>query len=346
MVTLGGGDPDAPNGTDVRQGAVEAVLFDIDGTLVDTNYLHAVAWRRGFHEAGFDVPTAWIHHRVGMGAGRLMEGLIGEERDDVKQGWRRHFDALKPEIRAFPGAEALLREVHSRGIRVVLASSSEESDLDALLAALGADDVIDCVTSAGDVGEAKPSPEVFEVAIQKASCDPDRTVVVGDSVWDVLAAKKAGLPCVCVLTGGIAAGVLLEAGAVAVYRDVEELHAELDRSRLVRDGAGVQVSLDVLPGELRSRVQAATAHATRRTIHRRGDDAFEVHALAGDRVVHMLLGVRSGGSVHETTETFVRSQILGVVLSGDRATVEFDDGTGLRSVTVPLELGEALAGSS
>jgi HAD superfamily hydrolase (TIGR01549 family) len=344
MTTPGSADADAADGTALRQGAVEAVLFDIDGTLVDTNYLHAVAWRRAFTESGFDVPTAWIHHRVGMGSDRLMQELIGEERDDVKRGWRRHFEALKPEIRAFPGAAALLREVRGRGIRVVLASSSEESDLEALLAALGADEVIDCVTSAGDVGEAKPAPEVFEVAMRKASCDPDRTLVVGDSVWDVLAAKKAGLPCICVLTGGIAAEVLLEAGAVAVYRDVEELRTELGRSPLVREEAE-QASLDDLPAELRSRVQAATAHATRRTIRRRGDDAFEVHALAGDRVVHMLLGLRAEGSVDETTETFVRSQVLGVVLSGDRATVELDDGTGPRSVTLPIELGEELAAS-
>ncbi|MGH2721567.1 MAG: HAD family hydrolase [Actinomycetota bacterium] len=345
MTTPSGGDAALAEGTDVRPGAVEAVLFDIDGTLVDTNYLHAVAWRRGFTESGFDVPTAWIHHRVGMGSDRLMQELIGEERDDVKQGWRRHFEAMKPEIRAFPGAAALLREVRSMGIRVVLASSSEESDLDALLAALGADEVVDCVTSAGDVGEAKPSPEVFEVAMRKASCDPDRTLVVGDSVWDVLAAKKAGLPCVCVLTGGIAARVLLEAGAVAVYRDVEELRTGLDRSPLLRGEAG-QASLVDLPAELRSRVQAATAHATRRTIRRRGGEAFEVHALAGDRVVHMLLRLRAEGSVDETTETFVRSQIVGVVLSGDRATVELDDGTGRRSVDLPIELGEVLAASA
>ncbi|MGH2688538.1 MAG: HAD family hydrolase [Actinomycetota bacterium] len=327
----------------IREDRVEAVLFDIDGTLVDTNYLHAIAWRRAFTEAGFDVATAWIHHRVGMGAGRLMQDLIGEEREDVKRAWRRHFEALKPEIRAFEGAVDLLREVHGRGIRVVLASSSEESDLEALLAALGADDVVDCVTSAGDVGEAKPSPEVFEVAMRKASCDPSRSIVVGDSVWDVLAARKANIPCICVLTGGIAAGVLLEAGAFAVYQDVREVRSELDRL-LVRDDGAERATLDELPGELRSRVQAATAHADRRTIRRRGDDAFEVHALAGDRVVHMLLGLRAGGSVDETTETFVRSQILDVVLSHDQATVELDDGGGRRSLTVPLELGEALAG--
>jgi HAD superfamily hydrolase (TIGR01549 family) len=324
-----------------RQGSVEAVLFDIDGTLTDTNYLHAVAWRRAFTEAGFDVPTAWIHHRVGMGSGQLMEELIGEEREDVKQGWRRHFEALKPEIRAFEGAADLLREVHGRGIRVVLASSSEESDLEALLAALGADDVIDCVTSAGDVDEAKPAPEVFEVAMRKASCDPARSMVVGDSVWDVLAARRTGLPCVCVLTGGIAAEVLLGAGAAAVYQDVRELRGDLDRLLAEDDGAG-PATLDDLPGELRSRVEAATAHADRRTIRRRGD-GFEVHALAGDRVVHMLLCLRRDDSVEETTETFVVSQILDVVLGRDQATVELDDEAGRRSLTVPIELGEALA---
>lgn len=327
--------------------AVEAVLFDIDGTLVDTNYLHAIAWRRGFAEAGYDVPTAWIHHRIGMGAGRLMEELIGEEREEAKAGWRRHFEALKPEIRALPGAADLLREVHRRGIQVVLASSSEDAELEALLEALRADDVIDCVASAGDLGEAKPSPEVFDVAMQKAGCEPSRTIVVGDSVWDVRAANRAGLRCVCVLTGGIGRSKLERKGALAVFRDCAELLAGLDASPLAHLPAARTVpSLDQLPAELRSRVEAATAHASYRMIRQTDTQAFEVYALAGDRVVHMVLGLRPSGSVDEMTETFVRHQVLGVVLSGDQATVHMRDEAGQRSVTVPLALGEVLAGSA
>jgi HAD superfamily hydrolase (TIGR01549 family) len=327
------------------RGPVEAVLFDIDGTLVDTNYLHALAWRRGFADAGFDVPTAWIHHRIGMGGGRLMEELVGAEREDAKAAWQRHFDALKPEIRPFQGAAELLREVHGRSIQVVLASSSEEADLEALLAALGADDAIDCVTSAGDVGEAKPSPEIFEVAMEKAACNPERTIVVGDTVWDVAAARRAGLDCVCVLTGGIARSQLERAGALAVYRDAGELLARLDDSPLFakgrRDGSE---SLDEIPGELRSRIEAATAHAQVRTIRQSGPQAFEVHALAGDRIVHMRLRLRPAGSVVEMTETFLRDQIVDVGRSDARTIIEVRTAAGHRSLTVPAELGEALTG--
>jgi HAD superfamily hydrolase (TIGR01509 family) len=326
--------------------SVEAVLFDIDGTLVDTNYLHALAWWRGFRDAGFNVPTAWIHWRIGMGANRLMEDLIGEARDDVKAGWRRHFDALKPEIRAFDGAADLLREVHARGLKVVLASSSEEADLEALLGALEAGDAIDYVTSAGDVGEAKPSPEVLDVAMEKASCDPARTIVVGDTLWDIEAARRAGLGCVCVLTGGITRSELEQAGAVAVYRDVEELLTRLDESPLAGyETTGRSVSLDQLPAELRSRVEAATAHAGCRTIRRRGPETFEIHALAGDRVVHMVVGLRPDRSVEEVTETFVRDEIVRVVILDDEATIDVRDAGGRRSLSVPVELGRALAGA-
>jgi HAD superfamily hydrolase (TIGR01509 family) len=322
----------------------ETVLFDIDGTLVDTNYLHAIAWRRGFADAGFDVPTARIHRHIGMGAGLLMEELIGQERDDVKAGWRRHFDALKPEIRAFAGAADLLRDIRGRGMRVVLASSSEEADLDALLAALDAEDAIDCVTSAGDVGEAKPSPEVFEVAMRKASCDPDRTVVVGDTTWDVEAARRAGLGCIGVLTGGISRGELEAAGALAVYRDVGEILSRLDETPLV-SSAGRRVSLEQLPAELRARVEAATAHAACRVIHRRGSERFEVHALAGDRFVHMELALRPSGSVDESTETYLKDQIV-VADDGPPATIEVHDAGGRRILSVPLEVQAAITASA
>jgi HAD superfamily hydrolase (TIGR01549 family) len=320
---------------------LDAVLFDIDGTLVDTSYLHAIAWRRGLADAGFDVPTAWIHHHIGKGAGLLMEALIGEDRDDVKAGWRRHFDALKPEIRAFAGAADLLREIHRRGMQVVLASSSEDADLDALLAALGANDAIDCVTGAGDIGDAKPSPEVFEVAMRKASCDPGRAIVVGDTVWDVEAARRAGLDCIGVLTGGIARSELEAAGALAVFRDVGEILSRLDETPLASP-ADRRVPLEELPAELRARVEAATAHAVCRVIHRRGGERFEVHALAGDRFVHMDLALQPSGSVDEVTQTYLKHQIV-VVADGPRGTIEVHGAEGRQFLSVPPEVGAAIA---
>ena len=193
-----------------------------------------MAWRRAFLAAGHDVPTAAIHHRVGMSGGRLLHELIGEESEEVKRVWKREFHAMAGEIRALPGAADLLRAVARRGALVVLATSSEEDDLDLLLDALDVADAITAVTSAGDVKEAKPEPEVFETALGKVGVATEGAVVVGDTVWDVEAARRAGLDCVCVLTGGIGRRQLEEAGAVAVYASPEELLAQLDASPLAR----------------------------------------------------------------------------------------------------------------
>ena len=215
-----------------------AVLFDIDGTLVDTNYLHALAWRRVFLDRDEpEVTTASIHRLIGMGSEQLVETLCGRPRPELKDERARHFDALKPEIRAFPRAAELLRAVHERGLRVVLATSAEKSDLEALLSAIDADDAIDAVTSAGEVDEAKPAPDVFSVALEQAGTAPEATVVVGDTVWDIEAATRAGLRCVAVTTGGISRAELEAAGALAVYDDVGALLDGLDDSPLLGGGA-------------------------------------------------------------------------------------------------------------
>jgi HAD superfamily hydrolase (TIGR01549 family) len=206
---------------------VRGVLFDIDGTLVDTNYLHTLAWRRAFLDAGLDVPSSRIHRMIGAGSDVLLRELVGEERTDVKAAWRRHFDALKTEIRALPGAADLLRAVAGRGLLVTLASSSEPDDLEALLGALDCDDVISVVTSAGDVDAAKPSPEVFEEALGQAELSAAEAIVVGDTVWDIEAARRAGLDCICVLTGGSCRADLLAAGATQVYSGAASLLAHL-----------------------------------------------------------------------------------------------------------------------
>jgi len=213
-----------------------AVLFDIDGTLTDTNYLHVRAWRLAFKACGQDVYSARIHRMIGAGAGVVMRELVGEERQDVKARWRQEFDRLKGEISAFPAAADLLRAVSRRDLKVVLASSSEPDDLDALLAAIDAPDAIDAVTSAGDVEEAKPSPDVFRTALDRAGCGPEEALVVGDTVWDLEAAGRCGLGGVAVLSGGISRTELEQAGALAVYDDAAHLLAELDRSPLARLG--------------------------------------------------------------------------------------------------------------
>jgi HAD superfamily hydrolase (TIGR01509 family) len=211
-----------------------AVLFDIDGTLVDTNWLHALAWRRVFLER--DEPeytTARIHRLIGMGTDELLETLCGRPRPELKPARARHFDALKPDIRALPRAGDLLRAVHGRGVRVVLATSADKDDVEALLAAIDADDAIDGVTHADEVEAAKPAPDVFVTALGEAGAAPEATVVVGDTVWDVVAADRAGLRCVGVTSGGITRAELEEAGAVAVYEDVADLLDRLDDSPLL-----------------------------------------------------------------------------------------------------------------
>jgi HAD superfamily hydrolase (TIGR01509 family) len=212
-----------------------AVLFDIDGTLVDTNYLHVLAWRRVFLDHGESgITSSRIHRLVGMGTDELLETLCGRSRPELKPERARHFEALKGEIRAFPRAADLLRALHGRGVRVVLATSAEKSDLEALLAAIDAEDAIDAVTSAGEVEAAKPAPDLFSTALAEAGTAPEDTVAIGDTVWDVKAASRAGLRCVAVTTGGISRAELEAAGAVAVYDDVAALLDGLDDSPLVR----------------------------------------------------------------------------------------------------------------
>jgi HAD superfamily hydrolase (TIGR01509 family) len=211
-----------------------AVLFDIDGTLTDTNYLHTLAWRRAFLDAGLDVPSSRIHRMIGAAGGVLLRELAGSEREDIKDGWRHHFDALRPEIRALPGAADLLRAVSQRGPKVVLATSSEDDDVEALRRALGADDVVAATTTAGDVEEAKPDPEVFTKALESVGVAAEGAVVVGDTGWDIEAATRAGLRTVAVTTGGVSRLELEAAGAVAVYDGPADLLARLDASPLAR----------------------------------------------------------------------------------------------------------------
>ena len=211
-----------------------AILVDVDGTLVDTNYFHAVAWWRAFRDIGEDVPMSRIHPLIGMGSDQLVHRLIGRESEEASEAHSRQYEPFKREIAAFPRAADLLAELARRGARVVLATSSDEEDLARLREAVGADDAIEDAVSKGDVAHSKPSPDIFEAALKKFDLDPGRTMVVGDTPWDVEAAAKLGLSTVCVLTGGATKEQLEEAGAVAVYEDVAELLDRLDESPLAK----------------------------------------------------------------------------------------------------------------
>ena len=206
------------------------VLFDIDGTLVDSNYQHAYAWWRALQEHGHRIPMFEIHRRIGMGSDNLLEELIGEYSEELSTARARHFRPLSLELTPFEGASDLLRAVHGRGSNVVLATSANKEDLAVLLKVIDADGAIDQVTSAADVEHSKPSPDVFQRALEISGLDPERAIVVGDTAWDIEAARKIGLRCVCVESGGWSPKDLLAAGAVAVFRTVKELLDQLDES--------------------------------------------------------------------------------------------------------------------
>jgi HAD superfamily hydrolase (TIGR01509 family) len=206
------------------------VLVDIDGTLVDSNYHHAVAWSRAFRDHGERVLLAAIHRSIGMGSTEMLQSLIGRDDDAITDSWHAHFDELLPEIVPCPGAADLLRTLHSRGFVVVLATSSPEDLIAEYRQKLDADDAIDDVVTSSDVDRAKPNPDVFTVALEKGGLPRERVMVIGDSVWDVEAARRAGLRCVGLETGGVSHFELDDAGASAVFRDPAHLAADLDGS--------------------------------------------------------------------------------------------------------------------
>ncbi|GGV35585.1 haloacid dehalogenase [Actinomadura cremea] len=216
---------------------IDAVLFDVDGTLVDTTYLHAVTWWEAFRQQGHAVAMARIHRAIGMGSDKLLDHVLPDGRDrDADDAMRDAHTALYAQYRgrlqAFDGAAGLLRACKERGKRVVLASSAAEPEMRALRAALDAEDAIDEATSASEVGQSKPAPDLVELALERAGVPAGRAVFVGDTAWDVEAAGRVGVPCVGVLTGGWARDELESAGAVAVYDGPRDLLANLEESPL------------------------------------------------------------------------------------------------------------------
>lgn len=216
----------------------DAVIFDVDGTLVDTNYLHAVCWWEAFRQHGHDADMADVHGAIGMGSDKLLDHLLPADRDrdaddDMRTAHRSLYATFWTRLRAFDGAADLLRACAGRGMEVVLASSAAAGELAALRAVLDADDAISAATSSSDAEQSKPAPDIVAIALDRAGVDPSRAVFVGDTIWDVQACRKAGVACVAVRTGGICADDLRAAGAVEVYEDTADLLRNLDQSPLV-----------------------------------------------------------------------------------------------------------------
>jgi HAD superfamily hydrolase (TIGR01509 family) len=210
------------------------ILFDVDGTLVDTNYLHVVAWSDAFRSRGYHVAMSDIHPLIGQGSDRLVETLLGHDDDDVASAHADFYGPRLDDVQPLDGAADLLRRTKSEGLRVVLATSAPAHEAEQLCKILDVEDVVDEVTTSDDADASKPAPDIVAAALESAGLEAADCVFVGDSVWDVQAAQRAGMDCVCVLTGGVPDAVLREAGAIAVYPSAAALLADFPGSPLGR----------------------------------------------------------------------------------------------------------------
>ena len=212
-----------------------AAILDVDGTLVDTNYHHAVAWYRAFRQYDEVLPLWRIHRHMGMGGDQLVEALAGagferEHGDDVRGAEKALYTALIEEVRPLPRARELIERLKERGHRVVLSSSAKAEEVDHYLDLLDARELADDWTTSADVEATKPQPDLVEVAVEKAGADS--AVMVGDSTWDCIAARRAGLQTIGVLTGGFSIEELREEGAACVFEDLGGLLEELETTPL------------------------------------------------------------------------------------------------------------------
>jgi HAD superfamily hydrolase (TIGR01509 family) len=209
-----------------------AVLFDIDGTLVDSNYLHVHAWSRAFAEVGPPVEAWRIHRSIGMDGSTLLATLAADADEDTRSRLKdlhsRYYQQTAPLLRRLPGARELLDAVDKLGLQVVLATSAPDDELTLLREVLDSDDLVSAVTSSKDVDTAKPQPDIIEVALERAGVDAAHAVFVGDAVWDVEACQRAGVPTIAVLSGGVSQGELEKAGAAQVFENSLELCQHID----------------------------------------------------------------------------------------------------------------------
>ncbi|MBA3422702.1 MAG: HAD family hydrolase [Thermoleophilaceae bacterium] len=213
-------------------------ILDIDGTLVDTNYHHAISWYRAFRQQGVTLPLWQIHQRMGMGGDQLVADLAGDEvedelGDDIRTAEGPLYKELMPEVSPIPGARELIVGVDDRGHEIILASSAKQHEVDHYLDLLDARELADAWTSSADVETTKPAPDLVEVALERSKGQGD-AVLVGDSTWDCQAAERAGIESVGVLTGGFSREELYEAGAAVVFRSLQELVRRIEETPLAR----------------------------------------------------------------------------------------------------------------
>jgi HAD superfamily hydrolase (TIGR01509 family) len=212
-----------------------AAILDIDGTLVDTNYQHAIAWYRAFRQQGVVLPIWKIHRHIGMGGDNLVQSLTSEafdveKGDEVRAAEKPLYMSMIEECEPMQGARELIEELKKRGHAVVLASSAKADEVEHYLDLLDARDLADSWTTSADVESTKPAPDLVQAALEKSGADSG--VMVGDTSWDIEAAKRAGVETIAVMTGGFAEAELREAGAVCVFESIAELRDRLDETPL------------------------------------------------------------------------------------------------------------------
>jgi HAD superfamily hydrolase (TIGR01509 family) len=218
-----------------RDAAVTVAILDVDGTLVDTNYQHALAWYRAFREHRIVLPIWRIHRHIGMGGDQLVEALTdsGVERrlgDQIRSLESECYGQMIGEVSTMEGASELLRDLHDRHHTVILSSSAKQAEIEHYVDLLDARRLADGWTDAEDVEATKPQPDLVHAALECAGARPEQAVMIGDSPWDVQAAKRAGVQTIAVMTGGFSKEELCQAGAVEVHESVAELRTQLERT--------------------------------------------------------------------------------------------------------------------
>jgi HAD superfamily hydrolase (TIGR01509 family) len=217
--------------------AQSVAILDVDGTLVDTNYQHTIAWQRAFRQHEIVLPAWRIHRHIGMGGDKLVAALAGEKTDrecgdEIRAAEKVLYMELIDAVEPMPGARRLIDVLKERGERVVLASSAKAEEIDHYLDLLEVRDVVDDWTSSADVEATKPDPDLVNTAIEKVGCSAAEAVMIGDTTWDCKAAGKAGVPTVALLSGGFSEQELRDAGAVAVYPTPADLVERLGETPL------------------------------------------------------------------------------------------------------------------
>jgi HAD superfamily hydrolase (TIGR01549 family) len=215
----------------------DTAIFDVDGTLVDTNYQHAVAWFRALRRYDITRPMWRIHRGIGMGGDQFVAAVAGPDAeeshgDDLRQAWAEEFDALIGEVQPFEGAHELLAEVKKRGFRLVLASSGRTEHVEMFLDLIDGKSLADAWTTSDDVEKSKPAPDVVAAALAKV--EGASGIMVGDSVYDAQAAAKLGIPTLGVRTGGFSVGELQEAGVLQVFDSLVAFRYALEGTPLAR----------------------------------------------------------------------------------------------------------------